>query len=122
MPAFQIESCKTPSVQFTGTLAEVIAEANRINAAEQSAFGVQVMELEAGYDDAGDAEDVLRYDTEWPKFKFRTDGESGTITAPDFDNAVKQLNDMFTQQMLEDGAFGWVEDHDGYRHNIGESC
>jgi hypothetical protein len=122
MPAFQIESIKSPSVQFTGTLAEAIAEANRINAAEQSAFGVQVMELEAGYDDAGDAEDVLRYDTEWPKFKFRTDGESGTITAPDFDHAVKQLNDMFTEQMLEDGAFGWVEDHDGYRHNIGEGC
>ena len=55
-------------------------------------------------------------------FKFCTDGESGTIAAPDFENAVKQLNDMLTESMLEDGAFGWVEDHDGYRHNIGESC
>ena len=56
------------------------------------------------------------------QFRFRTDGESGTIQAPDFGHAVKQLNDMFTESMLEDGAFGWVEDHDGYRHNIGESC
>jgi hypothetical protein len=55
-------------------------------------------------------------------FKFSTDSESGTIQAPDFDHAVKQLNDMFTQQMLEDGAWGWVEDEDGYRHNIDESC
>ena len=23
---------------------------------------------------------------------------------------------------IPDGAFGWVEDEDGYRHNIGESC
>jgi hypothetical protein len=56
------------------------------------------------------------------EFKFRTDSESGHITAPDFDHAVKQLNDMFTEAMLEDGAFGWVEDEDGYRHNIGEGC
>jgi hypothetical protein len=122
MPAFQIESIKSPSVQFTGSLQEAIAEANRINAAEQSAYGVQVMALEAGYDDAGEPEDIVVYDTEWPRFKFRTDSESGHITAPDFDHAVKQLNDMFTEQMLEDGAWGWVEDEDGYRHNIDESC
>jgi hypothetical protein len=122
MPAFQIESIKSPSVEFTGSLPEAIAEANRINAAEQSAFGVRVMALEAGYDDAGDPEDIVVYDSEWPRFKFCTDGESGHIVASDFDNAVKQLNDMFTEQMLEDGAWGWVEDQDGYHHNIGESC
>jgi hypothetical protein len=55
------------------------------------------------------------------QFKFRTDADSGTIEAPDFEHAVKQLNDMFTEAMLKDGAFGWVEDEDGYRHNIGES-
>jgi hypothetical protein len=107
---FSITSSKK-TVGFVGTLAAAIHKAKAYNGALAPEHGTQV-----------EADGKTVYDTEWPKFRFRTDGESGTITAPDFDNAVKQLNDMFTQQMLEDGAWGWVQDHDGYRHNIGETC
>ena len=58
---------------------------------------------------------------EWPKYRFCTDTQNGFITAPDFDHAVKQLHDLFPNE-IPNGAFGWVEDHDGYRHNIGERC
>ena len=107
---YKIISIKN-TTELTGSLDAAIKAARTHDRLMQPSYGTQV---------ECDGETV--FDTEWPKFKFRTDGESGTITAPDFDNAVKQLNDMFTQQMLEDGAFGWVEDEDGYRHNIGESC
>jgi hypothetical protein len=107
---FSITSIKK-TVGFVGTLAAAIHKAKAYNGALAPAYGTQV---------EADGETV--YDTEWPQFKFCTDAKSGHITAPDFDHAVKQLNDMFTEQMLEDGAWGWVEDEDGYRHNIGESC
>jgi len=99
------------TTELTGSLNAAIKAARTNDRLMNPAYGTQV-EL--------DGETV--YDTVWPRFKFRTDRKFGYIQAPNFDHAVKQLNDMFTDSMLEDGAFGWVEDHDGYRHNIGESC
>ena len=107
---YKIISIKN-TTELTGSLDAAIKAARTNDRLMSPAYGTQV-EL--------DGETV--YDTVWPRFKFRTDRKFGYIQAPNFDNAVKQLNDMFTESMLEDGAFGWVEDHDGYRHNIGESC
>jgi len=107
---YKIASNKSTNGQ-TGSLNAAIKAARTNDRLMNPAYGTQV-EL--------DGETV--YDTVWPRFKFRTDRKFGYIQAPNFDHAVKQLNDMFTEAMLEDGAFGWVEDHDGHRHNIGESC
>lgn len=54
------------------------------------------------------------------EYKFATDSEQGVMVARDFTEAKMMLADMLTDEVLADGAFGWVEDLDGYRHEIGE--
>ena len=54
------------------------------------------------------------------EYKFATDSEQGEIVARDFTEAKKMPADRLTDDVLADGAFGWVEDLDGYRHTIGE--
>lgn len=54
-------------------------------------------------------------------FPFATDGESGTIKAESFEEACEQLEAMFTEEALNDGAWGWVENQSGYRFKIGEN-
>ena len=54
------------------------------------------------------------------EYKFATDSEQGVMVARDFTEAKKMLADRLTDEVLADGAFGWVEDLDGYRHEIGE--
>lgn len=53
-------------------------------------------------------------------FPFATDGESGTIRAESFEGACEQLESMFTEEALADGAWGWVADQDNNRFTIGE--
>ena len=54
------------------------------------------------------------------EYKFATDSASGVMVARDFTEAKMMLADRLTDEVLADGAFGWVEDQDGYRHTIGE--
>jgi hypothetical protein len=52
-------------------------------------------------------------------YAFKTDADSGHIEAPDWNDACQQLEAMFSDAMIDDGAWGWVEDEDGERHEIG---
>lgn len=52
-------------------------------------------------------------------YSFRTDAELGVITAVDFDDACEQLREMLPAAALADGAWGWVEDLDGERFEVG---
>jgi len=56
------------------------------------------------------------------KFKWRTDGASGTIEAQDINDAITQLandDEWPTEAQIADGAFGWVEGPDGERRSVG---
>ena len=53
-------------------------------------------------------------------YKFATDSASGVMVARDFTEAKMMLAEILTDDVVADGAFGWVEDLDGYRHEIGE--
>ena len=53
-------------------------------------------------------------------FDFATDSESGEIAAHNFAEAVQMLREMLTDEMIDDGAWGWVEDSaTGERHTTG---
>lgn len=52
------------------------------------------------------------------RFSFATDAESGFIDAPNFASACDKLREDLTQEALNDGAWGWVEDFDGYRFKV----
>lgn len=69
---------------------------------------------------AAQAEVNARWVREKFDFAFATDSESGTIKAESFEEACEQLEAMFTEEALADGAWGWVEDQDGDRFLIGE--
>jgi len=60
----------------------------------------------------------IQYDND-SGYPFATDSESGTISAIDFADACQQLDAMVPAKAIEDGAFGWVEDTDGERYEIG---
>lgn len=93
-----------------GTLDEAIERAKEVNAEFQPAYGVQVE------DESGNTV----WDSEEPtqEFDFCTDGESGKIEAVDFADACSQLREMLTDDMLADGAWGWVEDENGERYEV----
>lgn len=55
------------------------------------------------------------------EYKFATDSAQGVMVARDFMEAKMMLADRLTDEVVADGAFGWVEDQDGYRHTIGEA-
>jgi hypothetical protein len=95
------------TTQIRGTLADAIHRAKAENGALQPAYGTDV---------ECDGETV--WSTEWPQFRYATDGDSGRIAAPDFDAACKQLDAMFTPEVIADGAWGWVQDADGHRHHV----
>lgn len=54
-------------------------------------------------------------------YQYRTDAESGTIEAADFDTACVMLESMISDAAMSDGAWGWVSDIDGYRYTVGEA-
>lgn len=51
-------------------------------------------------------------------YSYGTDAGFGTIEAGSFDEAKQWLHGEIDKH-LKDGAWGWVEDHDGYRYEIG---
>jgi len=53
------------------------------------------------------------------EFPFATDSESGELTATSFGDAKKQLQKMVSDECIADGAWGWVEDANGDRYEIG---
>jgi len=59
--------------------------------------------------------------TKTTEFKFATDSETGTISAGNFVAACGQLDQMLTDEAVEAGAWGWVEDVDGFRYRVGQS-
>lgn len=69
---------------------------------------------------AAQAEVTSRWVREKFDFPFATDSESGTIRAESFEEACEQLQAMFTEEALADGAWGWVADQDNNRFTIGE--
>ena len=52
-------------------------------------------------------------------YKYATDSETGTIEAADFGIACRKLDAMLTTDDILNGAWGWVEDVDGYRYEVG---
>lgn len=52
-------------------------------------------------------------------YTFKTDAEHGEIVARDFDEAKQMLCDMFNDDMIADGGWGWVDDEDGERFYVG---
>ncbi|MGA1384350.1 MAG: hypothetical protein ACO32S_05530, partial [Steroidobacteraceae bacterium] len=50
------------------------------------------------------------------EYTYRTDSELGTLIAPDFAGACRQLDDMMTMDVLRDGAWGWVDDCESDDH------
>jgi len=53
------------------------------------------------------------------EYLYQTDSEGGYLTSCDFASACRKLDDMLTEVALENGAWGWVEDVDGERYEIG---
>lgn len=53
------------------------------------------------------------------EYRFATDAETGTIDAASYDEACRILDAMLTDEAIAEGAWGWVEDADGYRYQIG---
>jgi hypothetical protein len=53
------------------------------------------------------------------EYRYATDSEAGTIEAYDFASASRKLDEMLTDEAIEEGAWGWVEDVDGERYTIG---
>ena len=53
-------------------------------------------------------------------FEFKTDSESGKIKADSYEDACEKLRDMVGDDHEATGAWGWVEDQDGNRLEIGE--
>ena len=52
-------------------------------------------------------------------FRYETDSESGELVAEDFKAAKSMLDKMLTADAIADGAWGWVEDRNGERYEIG---
>ncbi len=54
------------------------------------------------------------------EFRFATDSESGTIRAQDFHAACQMLQERVPEKAIADGAWGWVENYDLSRFELGE--
>lgn len=52
-------------------------------------------------------------------FRFATDSEHGEIHSTSWHAAKQQLMQMVPQCAIDDGAWGWVEDTDGERFEVG---
>lgn len=57
--------------------------------------------------------------TETHQYQFCTDSESGTLSAATYQDACEQLAEMVSPDAVQNGGWGWVEDHDGSRMKIG---
>lgn len=53
------------------------------------------------------------------EYKFATDSESGTIEAAGWNDACQKLHAMLPDSAIDNGGFGWVEDQDGERYELG---
>lgn len=69
--------------------------------------------LEDGVELSGFMPDSISY------FKFRTDFQHGLIAAGSFRTAKVYLESMVTCEAIANGGWGWVEDEDGTRYEIG---
>lgn len=56
---------------------------------------------------------------ETTSYRYATDSETGTIEASDFAAACRQLDAMLTTDAILNGGWGWVEDVDGDRYEVG---
>jgi hypothetical protein len=69
------------------------------------------------------AEEAIEGDNTVPEsvdaFSYCTDSEHGEIVASSFDDACRKLLLMVPASAVEDGGWGWVEDKDGDRFEIG---
>ena len=66
---------------------------------------------------------IAEYETNEDSVKayaFHTDSEHGYIHARNWDEAKQMLRDMIPYEALRDGAWGWVQDINGSRHEIGK--
>lgn len=53
------------------------------------------------------------------RFRFATDSQHGDIASTSWHAAKKLLGKMLPKSALNDGAWGWVENTDGTRYEIG---
>lgn len=53
------------------------------------------------------------------QYSYRTDGEHGFLHARNFAQAKEMLREIVTVEVIADGGWGWVDDTDGYRYEIG---
>ena len=53
-------------------------------------------------------------------YDYATDSESGEILAINFDDACSKLDDMISEEAIDDGAWGWVRNAEtGERYKLG---
>jgi hypothetical protein len=52
------------------------------------------------------------------QYEYKTDSGGGMIEAADFEEAITILDGMITEQMIEDGGWGWVDDGHGERFYV----
>lgn len=79
-----------------------------------SAYADMLFELlEDGVELSGFIPDSVSY------FKFATDSEHGLIAAGSFRTAKVYLEFMVTEEAIDNGGWGWVEDEYGTRYQIG---
>lgn len=58
-------------------------------------------------------------DEQAEQYAYKTDSEHGVIVARNFAEAKLMLRDMLTAAAIDDGGWGWVDDVDGTRYEIG---
>jgi hypothetical protein len=93
--------------EYTGTLADAIFVANNRDKYFRPEHGTQV-ELEG----------ETLYSTQWPTFAYATDSEIGELSARDFRHACFELDEKLTSEMVQQGAWGFVQDKNGKRYKI----
>ena len=52
------------------------------------------------------------------QYRYHTDADAGFIEAKDFADAKRQLDEMFSEDTIADGAFGVVSDVDGTEYVV----
>ena len=93
--------------EYTGRLADAIFIVNNRDKYFRPEHGTQV-ELEG----------ETLYSTRWPTFAYATDSEIGELPARDFRHACSELDEKLTSEMVQQGAWGFVQDTDGKRYKI----
>ena len=89
-------------------------------------WAAEIVEVEGGFQAFESMTDYSTWikntdqETEDGEFVFKTDSESGKLTAKSYEDACEQLRTMVGDDYEATGAWGWVEDQDGNRLVIGE--